>query len=130
MEISKTVAETYRAEAEVVFEFEAPNVINDLRLRNDFMRYIDEIMVDNVEDAKIAYDGKFARITGSEDFGFVSEAVPTLMVGMVAGTAADGYVYPLHHPKVRFNENVLWRGAAAYAYVAMRWLEENQNKGS
>ena len=125
VEISKTVAETFRAEAEVVFEFEAPNVMNDQQLRNDFMRYMDEIMVDNVDDAKKVYDGKFAKITGSEDFGFVSEEVPALMVGLVAGSPADGYVYPLHHPKARFNENSLWKGAAAYAHMAMRWLEEN-----
>ncbi len=125
VEISESVAKTYRAEAEVVFEFEAPSVINDLKLRNDFMRYVDEIMTDNVEDAKEAYDGKFARLTGSEDFGFVSEEVPTLMVGLIAGTLADGYHYPLHHPRVRFNEDVLWKGAATYAYVAMAWLNEN-----
>lgn len=125
LEISESVAKTYRAEAEVIFEFEAPSVNNDKALKNEFMKYIDEVLVDNLEDAQEAYEGKFSRLTGSEDFGFVSEVVPTLLVGLLAGRAEDGYRCPLHHPEVRFNESVLWKGACAYAHVAMRWLEEH-----
>ncbi len=125
IEISESVAKTYRAEAEVIFEFEAPSVNNNQALNRDFTRYMDEVLIDNIEDAKVAFGGKFSRLTGSEDFGFVSQEVPTLLVGLLAGRAEEGYTYPLHHPKVKFNESVLWKGACAYAHVAMRWLEDH-----
>ena len=31
-----------------------------------------------------------------------------------------------HHPKVRFDDSILYRGTAAYTYMALRWLAEHQ----
>ena len=56
---------------------------------------------------------------GSEDFSYVSQLVPSLMVLLSAGARDEGYEYPLHHPKVRFSEDVLLRGAEIYAELAM-----------
>ena len=47
-----------------------------------------------------------------------------MMLG--AGTPANGYVYPQHHPKARFDDASLQHGVAAYVYIAMRWLEEHK----
>ena len=43
-----------------------------------------------------------------------------------AGDANKGYVYGQHHPKVRFDDSVLYEGAAAYAYMGLRWLKDHQ----
>jgi hippurate hydrolase len=45
------------------------------------------------------------------------------MLALAAGQPKNGYAYPQHHPKVAFDENVLFVGSAVYAYAAMRWLE-------
>ena len=56
---------------------------------------------------------------GSEDFSYISQLVPSLMVLLSAGARDEGYEYPLHHPRVRFSEDVLLRGAEIYAELAM-----------
>ncbi len=56
---------------------------------------------------------------GSEDFAFVAERVPSLFLSLAAGNKRDGYSYPLHHAKVRFDENALPCGAALLAGLAL-----------
>ena len=68
---------------------------------------------------------KQAKTSGSEDFAYVSQEVPSLMLALAAGQPEKGYRYPQHHPKVMFDESVLPVGSAVYAYSAMRWLEEH-----
>ncbi|MDO5135051.1 MAG: M20 family metallopeptidase [Eubacteriales bacterium] len=64
--------------------------------------------------------------TGSEDFSYISEQVPSAFFWMGAG---DGQTtYPLHNPNVVFHEGVLWRGAAIMASSAMAWLNEEFRK--
>ena len=72
-------------------------------------------------------EGKAPKSTGSEDFAYVSQEVPSIMFALAAGTPQEGYCYPQHHPKVKFNEAVLSEGCAVYAYTAMRWLTEHKN---
>jgi poly-gamma-glutamate synthesis protein (capsule biosynthesis protein) len=117
------VAKTFRADAEVIFEFEVPSVINAGSVRREALTAMQSLFGDTVKDASTYAGGMFARITGSEDFGFVSEEVPSLMVGLVAGIPADGHRYPMHHPMATFDERVLWKGAAVYAHTAMAWLK-------
>ena len=40
--------------------------------------------------------------------------------------ANEGYTYGQHHPKVKFDDSVLFEGSAAYAYMALRWLQEHK----
>ena len=47
------------------------------------------------------------------------------MLALAAGEPSEGYCYPQHHPMVTFDESVLAKGSAVYAYNAMRWLEEH-----
>ena len=62
-----------------------------------------------------------ARNGGSEDFSYISQKVPSVMVALSAGAREEGYQYPLHHPKARFDEAALPVGAFVYAIVAMQW---------
>ena len=63
---------------------------------------------------------------GSEDFAFVSHEVPTVGMFLSTGNAKEGYVYGQHHPKVRFDDSVLYTGSAAYVYMALRWLSDHK----
>ncbi len=59
---------------------------------------------------------------GSEDFAYISHALPSVLVVLSAGEKRKGYTYPLHHPKTRFDEDVLWRGSALFCHLAEEWL--------
>ena len=71
---------------------------------------------------------KSGKSAGSEDFAYVSQEVPSVMLALAAGQPEKGYRYPQHHPMVRFDESVLSGGSAVYAYTAMRWLEEHRGE--
>jgi amidohydrolase len=60
--------------------------------------------------------GKEMRSCGSDDFGFFSEAAPTLMMFLGVGGALLGPQVPLHHPGFLPNDDVV--GAIAKAYLA------------
>ena len=60
----------------------------------------------------------------SEDFAYVSHEVPSLMLALAAGEPSKGYVYPQHHPKVKFDESVLSTGAAVFVDCALQYLRE------
>jgi hippurate hydrolase len=127
VKISESVAETFRAKAEVIFEGGAPSVNVDPELRKTVLGYLEEVFPEDVKDAKVYAGGALAQITGSEDFGFVSEEVPSLMLGLITGVPEDGHKFPAHHPKATFNESSLWKGAATYVYAATKWLAENES---
>ena len=47
-----------------------------------------------------------------------------LMLALAAGEPSKGYVYPQHHPKVKFDESVLSTGAAVFVDCALQYLRE------
>ena len=129
-EISTGIAAAFRASAEVVFGSGCPTLLNDGRLSGEVVGYIRELN----GPAKAFTTGQLqamsggsgtSKSTGSEDFAYVSHQVPSIMLAFAAGTPAEGYAYPQHHPKARFSDEVLATGSAVYAYTAMRWLEEH-----
>lgn len=123
-EIATSVAETFRAEAIVEYSCCCPSLINDASLVNDFKDYTSALVgADKVIDAGEAQNGAYATMTGSEDFGYVTELVPSIMIGLTAGSTASGYIHPHHHPKTAFDESPLYIGSATYANMAMTWLD-------
>ena len=60
-------------------------------------------------------------MTGTEDFGYVTANVPGMFAFIGAGAPGNA---PLHSPKMVLDEDVLPIGAAVYAGVAIRWLED------
>ena len=129
-DIVSHIAGAFRAEASVKFGSGCPTLVNDAELSSCTVKYIEELHGTNMvftakQLAKLA-GGATSKNSGSEDFSYVSHQIPTIMLALAAGTPKDGYLYPLHHPKVKFDEEALPFGASIYAYVAMRWLEEHK----
>lgn len=127
-EIAQGVAAVFRATAEVVFTAGCPALENDAQLSAFMDRCMKELLGERAvsmaeENAKA---GKAPLTGGSEDFACICQRVPGLMLALAAGNSEEGYAYPQHHPKVRFDESVLSEGCAVYAYAAMRWLEQNR----
>ena len=120
--IAASVAQAYRATAEVAFGSGCPTLVNDKELASGTKNYLGEILGPMVLSAA---DLGGARGGGSEDFAYISQEVPSLMLALAAGEPDRGYAYPQHHPKVTFDESVLSIGTAAFVQTATRWLEEH-----
>ena len=99
-------------------------MVIDNELSEDTLRYMKELLGESAIDLALITGGKAGG--GSEDFAFVSHRVPTVNMLFTAGSSKEGYAFSQHHPKVRFDDSVLYRGSAAYAYAALRWLDENK----
>jgi hippurate hydrolase len=134
-EISKSIAIAFRASAEVNFGSGCPTLVNDKELSESILKYATELLGQGkafstaqlaAMAAKAGGKGnKATKSAGSEDFAYVSQAVPSIMLALAAGSPDKGYQYPQHHPMVKFDEAALAAGSAVYAYTAMRWLEEH-----
>lgn len=126
-QIAEGVATAFRATAEVSFGSGCPTLVNDKSLCKDLYGYLKDLLGPyGALDAAALNGGKPARGGGSEDFAYVSQQVPALMLALAAGEPAKGYAFPQHHPKVKFDESVLSIGSAVFAYSAMRYLEEHK----
>lgn len=131
VQIAEGTAKAFRAEAEVVWGSGCPVLVNDKELSVCAERYAKELLGEGraFSAAQLNAAGgekKSPKTAGSEDFAYVSQQVPSIMLALAAGQPEKGYIYPQHHPMVKFDEDALAGGCAVYAYMAMRWLEEHR----
>ena len=123
-EIAQGIAATFRATAEVSFGSGCPTLVNDEALSQQVSQWLQDLLgpYGAFTTAQLS-GGKPSRGGGSEDFAYVSQQVPSLMLALAAGEPAKGYAFPQHHPKVKFDESVLSVGAAVFAHCAMEFLK-------
>ncbi len=116
-EIASAIATANRATAEVAFPGGCPPFLNDGKLRivlkEAIKEYLPEVMILN---------SPTRNLSGSEDFAYISQDVPSIMVTLAAGEPEHGFTYPQHHPKTDFDETALAYGAAIYAAAALGFL--------
>ena len=121
--ISQGIAAAFRATAEVTFGSGCPTLVNDKALSDKVTGYLKDLLGPHGAFTTVELSGgKPSRGGGSEDFAYVSQEVPSLMLALAAGEPGKGYAYPQHHPKVKFDESVLSTGAAVFTYCAMQYL--------
>lgn len=121
-EIVKSIAKTYRGEAEVVYTANCPVLRNPKKETAEVKSYMSEISKDNFG----LYDLPGSKGGTSEDFAHYSNQVPSVFFYLMNPYKDTEKLYPVHHPKVKFDENMLPIGAGVMAHVATRWLEENK----
>lgn len=121
-QISQGIARTFRGDAVVTFFRGCPALAPDAELSAKILGYTRDLLGD---DLIVTQMDRSLFGMGSEDFAFISERVPGVLVALSAGAAGAGYQFPMHHPKAAFDEDVLPVGAALYAESAYRWLEGN-----
>lgn len=127
-EVAEQTAATFGATAKVAFPSGCPALQNDTELSETVLALAKELFGENrafsAEElagrGSAKTSGRGERTAGSEDFAYISEQVPSVMVALSAGEAGKGYEYPLHHPKARFDEEALPYGTALLAYAALR----------
>ena len=127
-EIAEGIAATYRCTATVEYSRGCPSLINNQEVRDSVVKYTKELIGPKaVLDASVIPGAGGGRMGGSEDFAFISEKVPSTMLGLAANIVdKDGNSYGQHHPKVQFDEKALPVGAAVYANAALSWLREHK----
>ena len=130
-EIAQFTAKAFRAEAEVTFGSGCPTLVNDKDLSACCGQYMKELLGQGkafsvAELNAMGGGAKSSKTAGSEDFAYVSQEVPSLMLALAAGQPEKGYCYPQHHPMAKFDESVLPGGSAVYAWAALRWLQDHK----
>lgn len=113
-EIAKNTAKAFGCKAKVSFQGGCPALVNDEEFTETVCSHLQAAL--GKERAMLVQNGQGGA---AEDFAYIAREVPSVMMGIAAGKGSDGYVYPLHHPKVQFDENALWQGAVALAAVAL-----------
>lgn len=127
-EIAVTTASAFGAKVEVAFGANCPMAVNNGDQVASARKALTALFGENgFIDKERAGDNK-PKIGGSEDFGFVCEQVPGLILTLGAGDFRDGCSYGMHHPKAVFDDSCLFRGTAAYVMCAMNWLSEHSSK--
>ena len=117
-EIAKKIAALYGGEAKVDWHLSIPPLRADPFLCEKMVGYLQELAIPSltaIPDMKAS---------ASEDFALVAEKVPSVLFYLSAGFDDERGNYTAHNPRVRFHEDVLPIGAAAYAHCAVRYLDE------
>lgn len=119
-EVAHGVCETFRAEVKVEFQGCTPPMINNAEISET----IGKAMVELLGEENVISNA--TPMSGSEDFAYVAEKVPTVFFTLGANPGNREPVYGQHHPKVYFDESVLHIGSAAYVKGALSWFESQK----
>lgn len=117
----------FECKSELDFYSGAPALVNDGRLSDlalecakrtvgESRAFTSKYMAELAEK-----NGNKSAGTGSEDFAYISEKVPSVMLAVAMGKYSDGFVYPLHHPRFRIDENALACGSAFFTEFALSY---------
>lgn len=117
-EIIVSTASAHRVKAEVSVFADCKTLQNDAVLH----RQIGEIVCSLLPQEQIMEPQAHPSAeAASEDFAELSHVLPSMIIGLAAGDSRSGFGYPLHHPKVRFDESAMEQGILLYAGVGMLW---------
>lgn len=121
-EIAEATAKMFRGSAKLEELSSVPPLTNDSEVAGDIAGYLKEILPPQ------SIVGIETKGMGSEDFASIAEKVPSVYFIIGAGTKEQdpGFDYPMHHPSVKFDEDILTTGAAAHAYSSIMWLKNHK----
>ena len=113
------LASTFRTNATVTFDSGCPCLVNDEAISNLATQSLKQLLGAAMAKTTRELDPNGGPTAGgSEDFAYISQQVPSVMVALCTGATG----HPLHHPQVIFDEDALPYGAAAYASIARDYL--------
>ncbi len=118
---SKKLAASFGATAEFSVERSCPSFLNAKEIRELAKSCAEELF--GAESVILASELQSSGFGGSEDFAYISRKVPTAVISLTAGDSTRGFEYPLHHPKAKFDESALPKGAAFLAFCAASFLQ-------
>lgn len=125
-EITQGIAISFRGKGSADFGNGCPPLKNDRELSEEIEGYLTDAFGEEWVLNTDKMGGRTNKSGGSEDFSYISQEIPSVMLALAAGNSEEGYIYPQHHPKVKFDESVLSIGSAVLAHSAFSWLENHQ----
>jgi hippurate hydrolase len=128
-DVAKNIAKAFRARAKISYQGGCPTLVNDGGLSAFVYKTAGAVSSLTYLSNDLAGDSR-EKNGGSEDFAYISQEIPSVLFAISAGAKQDGYAYPLHYEKVRFDENALWVGSYWYAACAMAFDAKKPNKKS
>lgn len=124
-EIAECTAKAFGTEAETEFTSGCPSLVNDREMcALAYKALCDGLGEHNVIDGGKNLQG-ISKTSGSEDFSYITQKVPSVMLALAAGNTDDGHTHPLHHPKVTFDEKAMVNGCATLVFTALDYLKSN-----
>lgn len=115
-ELVQTTADSFHAKASLQFAVNVPAITSDVQMAEAAGNYLASFPM----DLDIHKGG---RISASDDFGFVSEQVPSLM--LMLGCKPEGVEHNnFHNPHVVMDDQVIPLGAALWCHLAYNWLND------
>lgn len=127
-EIAKNTARAYHATAEINFENGCPILQNE----GGMSALSEECAIELLGKKRVLTTKMLGENNrkggGSEDFAYFSQKIPSVMVMLPAGEPKNGFIYPQHHPKTCFDEEVLPIGAALYTLMGIKGCKIKNNK--
>lgn len=115
--ISKGVADSYRATAELDYTHGTPATINDRESSQIAEKAVEKILG---KDGNIEFD----KTPGGEDFAFFLEKAPGALAFVGIRNEEKGAKYPHHHDKFNMDEDALEIGSMLYVQYALDFLDK------
>lgn len=118
-EISENVAKAFNATAEVSIPSAVPSMLCDKSLVELMLRLLKEAEIEGAQYIE-------RKTMGSEDFAFISNAVPAAFLSLGAADKDPAKRVGFHNPTIQFDENAMPLGVAMHVGMAKYWLAENK----
>ena len=120
-ELVSSLAQAYRCQGEVVYLAGCPTLINDPALITLAKTKVPDYLPDGkfVSTAEMPAMG---TIMASEDFAFLSQAIPTVLYNLAAADSRLSAPYPVHHPQLVLNEDIIPYGITTFLATAFEYF--------
>lgn len=118
-EVVEKTADLYNGEAKLEILANVPMLKNDKELCEEFIGYITNLD----KDVQLYPD---VVASSSEDFAVICNLVPSVFFYISTGFEDERGAYPVHNPKVTFNEESCVYAPAYFAECATQWLKNNK----
>lgn len=106
-EINRGFELTYGVEIEGYVDDMYPAVVNDFKLYNRIIETFDEAELEVLKPMMIA-----------EDFSYYQREIPGFFLILGSRNEERGHIYPLHHCKFNFDEDVLYKGVETFVRIS------------
>ncbi len=121
--IAEKTADVFNGKARVRITEGCPAIINS-EIAVEHVYHMASTYMDNQGVIPIEEVFPEGKILFSEDFAYITERCEGSILLLSAGNRRDGYCYPLHHPKVLFDEQILVKGVRIFTSLALDYLSE------
>jgi amidohydrolase len=112
-EYTMSIAAAHRAAGRFEVPASIPPLYNNIPLAAEVARILRANLGEEAVDESRDYQPV------SEDFALIAERVPSVYLTLGTGLPEDGYLYGNHHPRVKYPEEILPLGSAAFCACAM-----------